>query len=74
MLGTHCLKTWSSTQATVALSIAEAELYAFTKRASQALGLMTLSEDLGHKAEAVLHTDALAANRPSHWLGQIASC
>ena len=32
-LGQHCLKTWSSTQATVALSSAEAELCALTKGA-----------------------------------------
>ena len=38
----HCVKTWSSTQATVALSIAEAELYALTKGAAQGLGMMTL--------------------------------
>ena len=35
------LKTWSSTPATVALSSAEAELYAPIKSAAQALGLMT---------------------------------
>jgi hypothetical protein len=60
-LGEHCLKTWSSTQATVALSSAEAELYALTKGASQVLGLMSLLEDFGVVVSATVHTDASAA-------------
>ena len=59
--GHHVLKTWSSTQATVALSSAEAELYALTKGASQALGLVTLLADLGVEVQAAVHTDARAA-------------
>ena len=61
MLGGHCIKTWSTTQATVALSSAEAELYALTKGASQALGLMSLLDDLGQAVKATLFTDASAA-------------
>ena len=61
MWGAHCLKSWASTQATVALSSAEAELYALTKGASQALGMMTLLEDFGFTTRSVLHTDASAA-------------
>ena len=60
-LGSHCLKTWSSTQATVALSSAEAELYALTKGASQVLGLMSLLQDFGIAVSATVHTDASAA-------------
>ena len=41
-LGQHCLKSWSCTQAIVALSSAEAELYALTKGAAQALGMLPL--------------------------------
>ena len=48
-------------QATVALSSAEAELYALTKGAAQALGFMTLLADLGVTVEAAVHTDASAA-------------
>ena len=59
--GAHVLKTWSSTQATVALSSAEAELYALTKGAAQALGFITLLADLGVEAKATVHTDASAA-------------
>ena len=59
--GKHCLKSWSSTQATVALSSAEAELYALTKGAAQALGIMTMLLDLGAEANATVHADASAA-------------
>ena len=59
--GKHCLKTWSSTQATVALSSAEAELYALTKGASQGLGMMALLSDFGFTASVTVHTDASAA-------------
>ena len=60
-VGKHCLKTWSSTQATIALSSAEAELYALCKGASQALGAMALLEDFGIKASAKLRADSTAA-------------
>ncbi len=60
-LGLHCLKTWSSTQAIVALSSAEAELYALTKGAAQLLGIMTLLSDFGVDVKGVVHTDASAA-------------
>ena len=59
--GKHCFKAWSSTQATVALSSAEAELYALTKGAAQGLGLMTLLADFGVAVEVTVHTDASAA-------------
>ena len=59
--GAHTLKTWSSTQATVALSSAEAELYALTKGAAQALGFITLMADMGVRVKATVHTDASAA-------------
>ena len=59
--GKHCLKSWSSTQATVALSSAEAELYALTKGAAQSLGIMTMLSDLGAEADATIHADASAA-------------
>ena len=59
--GAHTLKTWSSTQATVALSSAEAELYALTKGAAQALGFITLLADMGVEVKATVHTDASAA-------------
>ena len=60
-VGWHCLKTWSSTQAVVALSSAEAELYALVKGSSQGLGMISLLNDLGVAVSAKVHTDASAA-------------
>jgi hypothetical protein len=61
MCGSHCLKTWSKTQALVAKSSGEAELYAVVRGAAEALGMATLAKDLGRKVEIQLHVDALAA-------------
>ena len=60
-IGWHAIKTWSSTQATVALSSAEAELYSMTKGAAQTLGVMALAQDFGRKLSAKVHSDASAA-------------
>ncbi len=60
MMGWHTIKTWSTTQATVALSSGESELYALTKGASQALGFMALVQDFGSTIGARVHTDASA--------------
>ena len=59
--GNHVLKSWATTQATVALSSAEAELYSLVKGAAQALGMMAVGRDLGVCFEARIHTDASAA-------------
>ena len=47
MLGSHALKTWSSTQANIALSSGEAEYYAMVKCGSQLLGMNALVRALG---------------------------
>lgn len=47
MLGGHCLKTWSSTQAPIALSSAEAEYYAMVEAATRTLGLRSMLEEVG---------------------------
>ena len=60
MLGSHTLKTWSTTQATVAMSSAEAELYALTKGASASLGMIAMCADLGVEVEAKVMSDASA--------------
>ncbi len=60
-IGYHTLKTWSTTQAVVALSSGEAELYALTKGASNALGMVSLAEDFGVEMNIKIHTDASAA-------------
>ena len=59
--GWHVIKTWSTTQAVVAMSSAEAELYAMTKGAAHTLGIMSLGGDFGMTLNAKIHADANAA-------------
>ena len=61
MLGTHLLKSWSSTQASVALSSGEAELYGVVKASSIALGQQSLFSDLGLTSTVRVWTDSSAA-------------
>ena len=58
MLGSHCLKTWSKTQAVIAKSSGEAELYGVVRAATEGLGMVTLLSDFGKKAKIQLHLDA----------------
>ena len=61
MLGSHVLKTWSSTQPTVSLSSGEAEFYGVVKAAGLSLGLQSLLRDLGHDIPVRVWTDSSAA-------------
>ena len=47
MLGKHLLKGRSKTQALIALSSAESELYAVLKIAAETLGLIAIGRDMG---------------------------
>ena len=61
-LGKHEIKHWSTTQATIALSSAEAEYASLVKAASQLLGVRALLRDLGVEDAALeLHCDSAAA-------------
>ncbi len=61
-LGRHTLKSRSITQAVVAMSSAEAELYALTEGAARGLGLRSMLSELGLTTPAVeLLTDSSAA-------------
>ena len=60
-IGSHVVKTWSSTQQTISLSSAESELYALTKAATQAIGLMQLLEDFGLEIKITIKPDSGAA-------------
>ena len=55
------LKSGSSTQTTIALSSAEAELYAMSKCAQQSESLISIAWDFGIELSAVVHSDAFAA-------------
>lgn len=61
MHGCHLLKSYSRTQATIALSSGEAELYAMTMACSEALGLVAMGRDFGESMKPVVHVDASAA-------------
>ena len=60
-MGGHLLKSWSKEQKHIALSSAEAELYAANRGASEGLGLKSLAKDIGINLELELQIDASAA-------------
>ena len=62
-LGEHCIKMWSSTQKSIALSSGEAEFYALVKGGSIGIGIGSMLSDLGIVVDSRLHisTDSSAA-------------
>jgi len=60
-LGSHAVKSWSSTQAVVALSSGEADYYGLVKVGTMALGIRSMLQDMGIDGRIVLRTDASAA-------------
>ena len=62
MIGTHTLKTWSTTQATMAMCSAEAEYYAMIEGAVRTLGLQSVLREMGLTRDVVVRTDSSAAN------------
>eukprot|EP00973_Karenia_brevis_P055849 7766938-Karenia_brevis.AAC.1 len=61
MRGSHCLKTWSSTQKSVALSSGEAELIAAVKTSTEVIGMLQLMEDWGDSNKGKVYIDSSAA-------------
>ena len=61
MYGRHLIKAWARTQATIALSSAEAELYACIRASSEALGLRSLLLDVDERVGGQILGDASAA-------------
>ena len=61
MMGSHCIKHWCRMQHAVALSSAEAELYAGVFTATEGLGIQAMALDLGIKLFMTLYLDAKAA-------------
>ena len=68
-IGGGTLKTWSSTQSTIALSSGEAEYYALVKAAAEALGVQSLANDLGWKFEVRIWIDSSAAKSMARRIG-----
>ena len=60
-LGEHLIKTWSITQAVIALSSWEAEYYGIVKGASIAMGMRSIMKDFGVNFSITIQTDASAA-------------
>ena len=60
-IGDHCIKAWSKTQAVIAKSSAESELYGVVRGACEALGVKTLCKDMGTDIDIRLELDATAA-------------
>ena len=61
MIGSHLIKCWAKTQATVAKSSAESELYGIVRASCETLGFLSLMEDLGTQMQSRLHMDSTAA-------------
>ena len=61
MRGSHMIKSWSSTQKTVALSSGEAELIAMVKLSSELIGICQLYSDWNESLEGRVYCDSNAA-------------
>ena len=61
MFGSHCTKSWASSQATIALSSGEAEYYGLVKASSVGLGIKSMQHDMGINVGIHVYTDAEAA-------------
>ena len=62
VMGSHTLKTWSSTQPVVAMSAAEAEYYAMVEGETRAIGLKTMLGEMGVEVSViVISTDSSSA-------------
>ena len=60
-IGDHFIKAWASTQASVTLSSAEAELVAMTKATAEVMGILNMVRDLGEKKHGIVYADSSAA-------------
>jgi hypothetical protein len=61
MFGSHCLKTYSQTQETIAVSSGESEFYDIVKAATMGVGIKSMCTDLGVEVEVQLNTDSSSA-------------
>ena len=61
MRGRHMIKSWSSTQKSITLSSAEAELVAAVKTATEVIGVTQMAADWGWDLEGQIFVDSSAA-------------
>ena len=69
VVGGVVVKSWSSTQGSVALSSGEAEYYACVKVAAEALGVQSLAKDLGWVLPIIIFVDSSAAKAVASRVG-----
>ncbi len=69
MSGSHCIKTHSHTQETIALSSGESEFYGIVKAATVGIGDRSLLNDLGLEMEVHVNTDSSAARNSASMRG-----
>ena len=69
MIGSHLIKSWSTTQKSIALSSGEAELIAAVKLSTEIIGLTQLAADWGNEYQGRLNVDSSAAIGSSHRQG-----
>ena len=55
------INSWATTQASIALSSAEAELIAMSKAAAETIGIIHMVRDLGSRLKGVVYADSSAA-------------
>ena len=60
MYGSHLVGHWSSTQATIALSVGEAELNAAVKASVESIGARDMLRDLGQTTSIEVRVDSAA--------------
>ena len=58
MIAGGVIKTWSSTQGTLSLSVGEAEYYALIKAAAEGLGIQSLAKDMGYDLKVRIWVDS----------------
>ena len=61
MFGSHCIKSWASTQQVIATSSGEAEYYGMVKGASNGFGISGMLRDSGVDIGVTIRTDSSAA-------------
>ena len=61
LVGSHCVKSWSSMQRRVTLSSGEAELTAAIKMASEVTGMLQMMKEWGMDREGKIYVDSSAA-------------
>ena len=61
MNGSHIIKAYNRAQSNIALRFREAEFYALVATASEDLGIVSMTDDCGDKADTYLYADASAA-------------